>query len=240
MALKNALYYARSVLIWLWFLACSAVVLCLLPFRWKDPDLGVLLGRLESWLGLKLLGLRIELIHGERLYLHQPCIYVGNHQSNFDVVTMGSIYPYRTIFIGKEEIKRIPVVGLLFIGMGNVFVKRQDRSKAVAKFHEARAAIVEKRRSVFIFPEGHRNFGSREMLPFKKGAFHMAIAAQAPIVPVVASHYMDVTTHRPRPGLRQVRIEVLEPVPTVGLTGTADEIARLMAEVRARMEKALD
>jgi 1-acyl-sn-glycerol-3-phosphate acyltransferase len=100
-----------------------------------------------------------------------------------------------------------------------------------------------------VFPEGHRDFG-QDLLPFKKGAFHMAISGQVPIVPVVSTVYMNPAKKRPYHLLppkqdpygrrtRVVRIRVLEPVSTEGYTHSHHDLTKLMSEVRKRMETAI-
>jgi len=92
--------------------------------------------------------------------------------------------------------------------------------------------------AVWFMPEGHRNRGV-QLLPFKSGAFRLAVAAQIPIVPIVAEPLdviADTERKLARPG--RLRVRVLEPEPTKGL-GPSD-IGALTARVRERMQKALD
>jgi 1-acyl-sn-glycerol-3-phosphate acyltransferase len=86
--------------------------------------------------------------------------------------------------------------------------------------------------SIWVFPEGTRNLG-KGLLPFKKGAFHMAIAAGVPIVPVCVSNY---ATHMQlnRWDAGDVLIRSLPPIPTAGLT--ADDIPGLMQNCQAQMD----
>ena len=90
--------------------------------------------------------------------------------------------------------------------------------------------------SVWVAPEGHRNMGA-EMLPFKKGVFHLALGAQFPILPLAVSPLSAVLDARRwilRPGT--IRLRVLPPVPTEGLgPGDLDE---LMARVRSDLANA--
>jgi len=87
-------------------------------------------------------------------------------------------------------------------------------------------------------PEGHRNTAP-ELLPFKSGAFRLAVAAQAPIIPIVAEPLpviVDMKRYRARRG--RLRVRVLDPVPTEGLT--VKEVSALVVSVRANMQAALD
>ena len=79
------------------------------------------------------------------------------------------------------------------------------------------------------------------MLPFKKGAFHLAVQAQVPIVPVVVqnySHVLNLKEKTLRPGT--IRIKVLDKVETKGLEGTKEEIDKLVEKVRNDMVKELE
>jgi len=74
-----------------------------------------------------------------------------------------------------------------------VFIDRVNRASARAAFDGAAQTMRSERQSVFIFPEGTRSYAEEpDMLPFKKGAFHLAIQAQVPIVPVVVTNYAHV------------------------------------------------
>src|SRR5579862_4324616 len=126
------MFYIRALLAALWFLASSAVGLAMALVRWGDPSNGYRFGRLCAWGTLRLLRLRVQVEGAERLYSSQPCIYVANHQHNMDLFTFGSMYPPRTVVIGKKEIMRIPVFGLMFKAMGNILLDRERHHSAVS------------------------------------------------------------------------------------------------------------
>lgn len=74
-----------------------------------------------------------------------------------------------------------------------VFIDRANRETARAAFDGAARTMQTERQSVYIFPEGTRSYADKpEMLPFKKGAFHLAVQAQVPIVAVVVANYAHV------------------------------------------------
>lgn len=120
-----------------------------------------------------------------------------------------------------------------------VFINRTNHASALHAFASAAEHMHTKQQSVFIFPEGTRSYApSPSLLPFKKGAFHLAIQAQVPIVPVVAANYAPVLDMKARhfwPG--RVPVRVLPPVPTEGLA--PGDVVELMGRVRARMEETL-
>lgn len=193
---------------------------------------------LARWMDA-VLGTRVRVVGEENLRRTRPCIYISNHQALLDVPVLGRVYPEDTVIIGKEALRRIPLFGWLFQVTGNVFINRSDRSDAVGRLKNAETAIRERGVSVWIFPEGTRGAGTGRLLPFKKGAFHMAVATGVPLIPVVVSplrHLWDLRRARIRPG--DVEVRVLEPIPTRSLS--AHEVPTLMADTHQRMQAALD
>ncbi len=166
----------------------------------------------------------------------RPAVVVGNHQSNLDIATWATFFPDRSVAVGKKEILKIPVFGWLWKVSTHILI---DRSNAIAARESLRAAAERIRSedlSVWVLPEGHRNAGP-EMLPFKKGAFHLAIAAQVPVVPFATSPMWEVLdAHRwmVRPGT--VRVRFLPPIPTAGMTD--DDVERLSLAAREAIEGA--
>jgi 1-acyl-sn-glycerol-3-phosphate acyltransferase len=155
-----------------------------------------------------------------------------------DVVTFGSIFPERTVSAGKREIGRIPIFGWFYRLSGNLVIDRSNPRGARDSLEEAARTIREENVSVWFMPEGHRSPGP-QLLPFKTGAFRLALAARVPVVPIVAeplSVIADTARRLARPGV--LRITVLEPVPTD--TPDPRSFAELAATVRSRMQEELD
>ncbi len=185
-----------------------------------------------------ILGWKVSVEGREHLEITSPVVWMIRHQSNLDIVTLGGIYPPRTVVIGKKEIGQIPVFGWFFRATGNILIDRRNFRSAVAAIRSAAGEVREKGLSVWVFPEGHRNQG-RQLLPFKKGAFHLAVATQFPIVPIATEPIetlLDGHRWAVRPGT--YRIRVLEAVPTAGLT--ADDVDALAETVREKLQEAQD
>jgi 1-acyl-sn-glycerol-3-phosphate acyltransferase len=217
-----------------WLLLMSIVGVLLIPVMFGNLNFNRTLARFGSWGLRRITRIRIELEAPASLESLQPCIYIGNHQDNFDVYIFGSIFPRRTIVIGKRELIWVPFFNLFYYAAGNIFIDRKRHRRAIEGISDAGRKIREKGVSVMIFPEGTRNKSGVGLLPFKKGAFHMAIEAGLPIIPLVASPVRQVLDDRqPRitPGV--IRIRVLEPISTQGLT--AADVPRLAEESRAKM-----
>ncbi len=207
------MYPLRVLASVIWILWCSLLGLILAPFRWKDISYSHDIGRWYAFGVLPLLKVKIKIEGEENLTAHQPCIYVANHQSALDVPVFSKIYPKKTVAIGKKELIWIPLFGILFAACGNLLIHRKNPKKARRGIGQVTDTILEKGASVFIFPEGTRNRKMEGLLPFKKGAFHMACDANVPIVPIVVSSYrslFDPQDKKWKGGWVQIR--VLSPV----------------------------
>lgn len=236
--MKALIFYLKLALAWLWFLVAFLVGTLILPFRWRDPSVGVIVGSILNWGATRILKIRIVVENRAALTAHQPCIYVGNHQHNLDIQTLSGVYPPNTVVIGKKELRWIPILGFFFMGSGHILLDRANRSSSVASLVAVAEEMRRRHLSVLIFPEGHRAKGAMHMLPFKKGAFRLAIQTQTPIVPILHQHLSTYYDFREkRVGGVEIHVRVLDPISTKGLTDR--DVDRLMHDVRARMETGL-
>ncbi|WP_406664102.1 1-acylglycerol-3-phosphate O-acyltransferase [Gallaecimonas sp. GXIMD1310] len=160
-----------------------------------------------------LLGAKVK-IEGEENLPAGPVVFIGNHQSTWDLFTASNAVRPRTVTIGKKSLKWIPFFGLLYWLSGNILIDRNNKSRAKGTIDETARRIREDNLSVWLFPEGTRSYG-RGLLPFKTGAFYTAIAAGVPIVPIVVSNLDDKRLNRWHNGT--VTLRYLPPVSTEGL-----------------------
>ena len=141
-------------------------------------------------------GVRFTIVSGSEhlsLTTPRPAVLVGNHQSALDILLLASIWPKYCSVTAKASLKRAPILGWFMALSGTVFINRTDRSSAIKAFAGAAEEMRRERQSVFIFPEGTRHPGPKPVLgDFKKGAFHLAVQAGVPIVPVVSANYWGV------------------------------------------------
>src|SRR5258706_10316123 len=107
---------------------------------------------------------------------------MANHQSQVCVAAFISSLPMVPGFLAKAELRNVPIFGRAMERGGHVFVDRGQHARAVAAIAAA-AADIRKGGSIVIFPEGTRS-SRREVLPFKKGGFHLASRARVPVVPI--------------------------------------------------------
>jgi len=139
--------------------------------------------------------------------------------------------------MAKTELKWAPVLGQWMLLSGAVFVDRGDSKKAMNSLEKAGTDIRDSSLSIWIFPEGTRTSSeSPNMLPFKKGAFRLAVNAGAPVVPVVCENYWRLY----RKGVfdsGKLIVKVLPPVSTTNMT--ASDIPALAVRTREMMLAAL-
>ncbi|MDF0732629.1 1-acylglycerol-3-phosphate O-acyltransferase [Pseudomonas entomophila] len=229
------LYSLRMLLLALHFLLVGALGLVIGLCRPFNPDNSRLFARLYSVPATWLLRLRVKAEVGPLWDQPPGCVIVANHQSNFDLFILGRVVPQRTVAIGKKSLGWIPLFGQLFWLGGNVLVDRKNAYQA-RKALQVTTRILRDDTSIWIFPEGTRNPGE-QLLSFKKGAFHMAVEAGVPIVPVCVSRYTQ------RLGLnswrqRTVIVRSLPPIATRGL-GQQD-LPALIEQCRTQMQQCID
>ena len=225
----------RKLLAWLSVPVICLLILVLYIARPFNPDNNRLLGRSVARVGRALLGMERPLEGRENMPTDRPTVVIANHQHNDDLFVMGDLLPPRTVTVGKLSLVWIPGFGQVFWLGGNVILNRARSHKAVAAMHATSNAIRQDRKSLWVFPEGTRSRG-RGLQSFKKGAFHTAVAAGAPITMVCASQYQDKTlgyTGRREP----VAIRILPPVETEGLTSA--DIPELMARCHQQMAETI-
>lgn len=229
--------YIKGMFVFLWLAVscCYGLILSLLCYG--NPSINFYFTRFFAWGATRIVGVRIITEGSENSESFQPCIYVANHQSNFDAITYGSISVHRTVIIGKKELFWMPFFGLYFVAAGNILIDRNRKSQAVAGLTKATDAIRKRRISIWIFPEGTRNKGPDPLLPFKKGAFHMAIRAQVPVVPIVSAPLKPILGQIRKGGGRvDLRVRFLPPIPTLGMNDK--DVDRLSVEVKEKMLEA--
>jgi lysophosphatidate acyltransferase len=120
----------------------------------------------------------------------RPAVFVGNHQTELDVLMLACLFPQYCSVTAKSSLKRTPFLGWFMALSGTIFIDRKNTKDAREAMQGAANEIARKRQSVYMFPEGTRSYAKEPMLlPFKKGAFHLAVQAQVPIVPCVVANY---------------------------------------------------
>ena len=179
-------------------------------------------------LGTALSGIDLQVEGEQHLWSQRPAVFVFNHQSGIDALLVMKLLRRDVVGVAKREVRANPIFGPLFAAAGTVFIDRANREKAIEALRPAVDAL-ERGFSIAIAPEGTRSPTPR-LGRFKKGAFHIAMQARVPVVPIVFRNALDAL---PKGGaiVRPATVEavVLRPIPTTSWTlATLDEeIARI-------------
>lgn len=230
------LYFLRMLLMGLHFLIAGVLGVLLGVCRPFNPDNSRLCARLYALPAMWILRLRVKAQVDSLRNKPSSCVIIANHQSNYDLFVFGNVVPYRTACIGKKSLKWVPLFGQLFWLAGNVLIDRGNAQKARRSMLSTTHTLQHEDTSIWVFPEGTRNLGE-SLLPFKKGAFQMAIAAGVPIVPVCVSTYVkQMKLNRWNSG--DILIRSLAPIPTTGLT--MDDMPGLMEKCRGQMVECIE
>lgn len=226
----------RMLLLGLHFVAAGVLGVLLGICRPFNPDNSRLCARFYAWPSKWILGYKLKTEVGPLMDKPQSCVIIANHQSNYDLFVFGNVVPRRTVCIGKKSLKWVPLFGQLFWLAGNVLIDRGNARKARQSMLTTTRTLQEKDTSIWVFPEGTRNFG-KALLPFKKGAFHMAITAGVPIVPVCVSTYSQHFKLN-RWHSADILIRSLPAIPTAGLT--QDDMPQLIEQCREQMRECIE
>jgi 1-acyl-sn-glycerol-3-phosphate acyltransferase len=162
-------------------------------------------------------GIRVEVEGRESLDPATPKVYIANHASQVDIWALLAELPGTVRFVYKKGMDWIPLMGIAMRAARHIPIKRQVKSAAFAAYDEA-AGYIRAGSSAVVFAEGTRSRNGK-LMPFKKGPFVLAIAAQAPVVPVFCEGtfvLMPRGSWSPRRGTVVLRIGAA--IPTVGMT----------------------
>jgi len=185
---------------------CASAPLALLGRRYDTNYIG---SRAFYATFSRLSGLRV-VVEGEEHLKTRPCVLLGNHQSMLDLLVVGrctsspvlpcqcsdlldSMFPRGTRMMSKQSLKYVPILGQFMQAGGAVFINRGNNADAVRSLQNAGEEIKRCNTSIWVFPEGTRTSRPyHDLRTFKKGAFHLAIQAGLPLVPVVAENYWNL------------------------------------------------
>ncbi len=187
-------------------------------------------------LALALAGVKLN-VHGEEhLWSRRPAVFIFNHQSSIDVAVIGSLIRRDLTGVAKKEAARDPRFAPIGYVADVVYVDRSNSTQARAALKPAVQRLKDGT-SIAIAPEGTRS-STPKLGRFKKGAFHLAMQAGVPIVPIVIRNAGDVMWRNSlviRPGT--IDVAVLGPISTS--RWTVKGLNRQIATVRGKMARTL-
>lgn len=177
-------------------------------------------------------GIRLETENLDRMDRDRRYILVANHTSYLDIPCIYAAIPQPIRFLAKVSLFKIPIFGWALGRAGFIPIDRKNRRTAVKSFDLA-AERIRKGNTIVVFPEEGRS-ATREMRPFQRGGFLLAIKSEQPIVPLAIDGMFDVLpvgASRVKPG--RVVIRVGRPIATAEVTVREKE--RLAQESREQI-----
>ena len=197
-----------------------------------------------SRIWLKACGVKVDVTGRENLEDGRQYVFVSNHRSYLDTATLYAFAGRRVGLVAKKELLKVPIFGYGMAIANVIAIDRTNRTKARESMERARR-IMEDGYSFGVFAEGTRGMPG-ELLPFKKGAIHLALQTRAPIIPVVFTNtdeLMGKRTGVAYPGT--IKMVLLPAIETDGKNADQDlmdilnESRSAVAEVLYRESKKL-
>ncbi|MGC8594619.1 MAG: lysophospholipid acyltransferase family protein [Candidatus Kryptoniota bacterium] len=179
-------------------------------------------------------GIRVKVTGLEKIDLSRPHVFVSNHASLFDITAIIVGVNRYVRFIAKKEIARVPVFGWA-VSHAHIMIDRKRPTDSVRSLQKASRQIA-LGDSVILFAEGTRTRDGN-LLPFKRGAFLLAIEAGVPIVPLTILGSFNIMK-RGSLNLKRgvIRILVDEPIDVNNYRGKQG-VVELMNLVRGIIER---
>lgn len=184
---------------------------------------------------LALAGGEVEVVGEEKIPQDTAVVFVGNHQSYFDIPILLGFISKPKAFISKIEILKVPFLSVWMRLMQCTFLDRKNMRQSIEAMNEA-AKTVQKGYSLVIFPEGTRSKG-KGFGSFKAGSFKLALKTGVPIVPVTIDGSWRLFEEKCHVARATVRLTIHDPVPTANLS--REESQELPALIQSRVQSAL-
>ena len=186
-------------------------------------------------------GIRVQTHGFDPEVAGRSCIFMSNHQSNYDIPVLYGGLPVQFRWLAKAELFKIPIFGSGMSSAGYISIDRSNRKSAFKSLAKA-AEMIRNGTSVMIFPEGTRS-SDGGLLSFKKGGFVLAVDAGVPIVPIMITGTHDIMPKgRLLISRRHVRIDVGQPIQSADYTRkTKDDlmlhVRDAMADISSRIKE---
>lgn len=172
----------------------------------------------------------------------RPCVLVSNHQSILDVYIIGKIFPPFCSVTAKRSLQFVPFLGWYMSLSGTVFLNRKNSISSIQTLNGAVDHFLTRdRQSIYMFPEGTRSYTPVPTIvtPLKKGAFHLAVQAQIPVVPIAISNTSNIyDSTRSIFSSGTIKVKICDPIPTAGMT--RDDISDLTLNVEKVLSEAIN
>ncbi len=235
--LSEALAAARTfVLVPLMFVYTLLLAAIVIIVGWVNPASAIHDRIVQHWSGLflRIPPVRVRVEGVELVDPDQRYVVASNHLSMFDIPLLFHHLPLHGRFLSKKEVFRIPLVGHAMRTIGIIEIDRQAGGSSRQAIADGVKIAAERGYSLLVFPEGTRS-RSGEFLPFKKGAFRIAIDTGLPLLPVVIEGTDRVQQPEKKVFHRgEVTLRVLAPIDTTSMTNK-DDLNPLCEQVETEM-----
>ena len=227
----NTKIFLKTVFLFPLFMIFIMFPLCVLivitAFLPKGRVLATKLYEFFGWIGIVLVGVELNIIGAEKIDPKKSYVVIGNHPSTLDIFTHITALPVSIRFLTKTELFRIPIFGRVLKTLGLPRIDRKNAKANFEKINDSINQVIKLGNSIMIFPEGKRS-NQKELLPFKKGASHIAKNFNLPIIPVV-SHNAHNLMVKGKVWLKsgEIKIDILDPIYNVN-DYTVDELTSKM------------
>lgn len=229
----------QAILIALYTLVIgSAIVIVVLIVRVPGiQNFAYNLSKIYCYLSLKTCLVKLRVRGIENIDPDKQYVFMSNHVSYFDIPAEALALPHQMRWVYKKELASIPVFGWALRAIGHIMVDRTNRPRAIESLKKS-LSLLSGNTSIMIFPEGTRS-KTGDMLPFKKGGFHIALHSGFPIVPIAirgSRNIMKKGEFRINRGT--IEVEIFPPVETAEYD--AGRINELVERVRKIIEEGIN
>ena len=194
------------------FFIALLIVIILVSFLPKGKFLATKLYNFFGLSGLMVAGINLKVSGSEKIDKSQSYVVISNHPSTLDIFTHITALPVSIRFLTKTELFRIPLLSRALKVLGLPRIDRKRAQMNLPKINQSIQKVIDSNNSIMIFPEGTRS-NQKDLLPFKKGAAHIAKQFNLPIIPVVTHNAHDLMI---KGGVwlksGDIDIEILDPI----------------------------
>ena len=198
------------------FFVIILLVIIFASFLPNGKILGTKLYNIFGLSGLIAAGIDLKVTGAEKIDLSQSYVVISNHPSTLDIFTHITALPVSIRFLTKTELFRIPILSRVLKILGLPRIDRKNAQMNLPKINESIQRVIDNKNSIMIFPEGTRS-NQKDLLPFKKGAAHVAKQFNLPIIPVVTHNSHNLMIKGSvwfKSG--KIHVQILDPITNIG------------------------
>ena len=191
------------------------LVIIFASFLPNGKILGTRLYNIFGLSGLIAAGIDLKVTGAEKIDSSQSYVVISNHPSTLDIFTHITALPVSIRFLTKTELFRIPILSRVLKILGLPRIDRKNAQMNLPKINESIQRVIDNKNSIMIFPEGTRS-NQKDLLPFKKGAAHVAKQFNLPIIPVVTHNSHNLMIKGSvwfKSG--QIHVQILDPITNI-------------------------